>query len=84
MPQTFVQKVITKLQVYIEQCRENSEYIFGSNKSKITEKTIVALKTNRVIVSTSNEEKARSIIQHELRHQEQQMFKRIMDIINLP
>jgi hypothetical protein len=60
MPRTFTQKVITKLQVYIKQCHENSEYIYGNNKSIITEKTIASLRNNRVIVSKINEIKANS------------------------
>ncbi len=59
MPRKFTQKVITKLEVYIEQCHENSEYIYGSNESRITEKTITSLKNNRVIVSTINEAKSK-------------------------
>jgi hypothetical protein len=44
MPRTFTQKVITKLQIHIEQCQENNEYIYGSNESRITEKTIASLR----------------------------------------
>ncbi len=77
MPRTFTQKVITKLQVYIEQCHENNEYIYGSNESRITEKTIASLRNNRVIVSKINEAKAREIIHQEFKHQFQQMIRRI-------
>jgi hypothetical protein len=79
MPQTFTQKVITKVQVYIEQCHENSEYIYGSNESRITEKTIASLKNNRVIVSQINEIKAREIIHQEFKHQFQEMIRRITE-----
>ncbi len=79
MPRTFTQKVITKLQVYIEQCHENSEYIYGSNKSRITEKTIASFKNNKVIVSKTTEAKAREIIHQEFRHQFQEMIRRIKE-----
>ncbi len=79
MPRTFTQKVITKLQVYIEQCHENSEYIYGSNKSRITEKTIASLRNNRVIVSKINEARAREIIHQEFKHQFQEMIRRITE-----
>ncbi len=81
MPRTFTQKVITKLQVYIEQCHDNSEYIYGSNRSRITEKTIASLKNNRVIVSKINEAKAREIIHQEFKHQFQEMIRRITEKI---
>ena len=68
MPRTLNQKVIRKLQAYIEQCHENNEYIYGSNESRITEKTIASLKNNRVIVSKTNEAKAREIIHQEFKH----------------
>jgi hypothetical protein len=79
MPRKFTQKVITKLQVHIEQCHENNEYIYGSNKSRITEKTIASLKNNRVIVSKINEAKARHIIHQEFKHQFQEMIRRITE-----
>ncbi len=79
MPRKFTQQVITKLQVYIEQCHENSEYIYGSNESRITEKTIASLKSNKVIVSKTNEAKAREIIHQEFKHQFQEMIKRITE-----
>ena len=79
MPRTFTQKVITKLQVYIEQCHENNEYIYGSNELRITEKTIASLKNNRVIVSKINEAKAREIIHQEFKHQFQEMIRRITE-----
>ena len=79
MPRTFTQKVITKLQIYIEECHENSEYIYGSNESRITEKTIASLKNNRVIVSKINEAKAREIIHQEFKHQFQEMTRRITE-----
>jgi hypothetical protein len=79
MPRKFSQKVITKLQVYIEQCQENSEYIYGSNESRITEKTIASLKNNSVIVSKINEAKAREIIHQEFKHQFQEMIRRITE-----
>jgi hypothetical protein len=81
MPQKFTQNVITKLRVYIEQCHENSEYIHGSNESRITEKTIASLKNNRVIVSKLNEAKAREIIHQEFRHKFQEMIRRITEKI---
>jgi hypothetical protein len=81
MPQKFTQKVITKLQVYIEQCHENDEYIYGSNESRITEKTIASLKDNRVIMSKNNEAKAREIIHQKFRHQFQEMIRRIAEKI---
>ncbi len=77
MPRKFTQKVITKLQVYIEQCHENSEYIYGSNESRITEKTITSLRNNRVIVSKIKEAKAREIIHQEFKHLFQEMIRRI-------
>jgi hypothetical protein len=83
MPQKFTQKVITKLQVYIEQCHENSEYIHGSNKSRITEKTIASLKNNKVIVSKTTEAKAREIIHQEFKHQFQEMIRRITEKMKL-
>jgi hypothetical protein len=79
MPRKFSQKVITKLQIYIEQCHENSEYIYGSNESRITEKTIASLKNNRVIISKINEAKAREIIHQEFKHQFQKMIRRITE-----
>ncbi len=79
MPRTFTQKVITKLQVYIEQCQDNNEYIYGSNESKITEKTIASLKNNKVIVSKINEAKARETIHQEFKHQFQEMIRRITE-----
>jgi hypothetical protein len=79
MPRKFTQKVITKLQVYIEQCHENSEYIYGRNESRITEKTIASLKNNKVIVSKINEAKAREIIHQEFKHQFQGMIRRITE-----
>jgi CRISPR/Cas system CMR subunit Cmr6 (Cas7 group RAMP superfamily) len=79
MPRKFTQKVITKLQVYIEQCHENSEYIYGSNESRITEKTIASLKNNKVIVSKINETKAREIIHQEFKNQFQEMIRRITE-----
>ncbi len=79
MPRTFTRKVIRKLQVYIKQCQENSEYIYGSNESRITEKTIASLRHNRVIVSKINEAKAREIIHQEFKHQFQEMIKRITE-----
>jgi hypothetical protein len=79
MPRTFTQKVITKLQVYIEQCHENSEYIYGSNESRITENTIASLRNNRVIVSKITEATARDIIHQELKHQFQEMIRRITE-----
>jgi hypothetical protein len=81
MPQKFTQKVITKLQVYIEQCHKNSEYIYGSNETRITEKTIASLKSNRVIVSKINEIKAREIIHQEFKHQFQEMIRRVAEKI---
>ncbi len=81
MPRKFTQKVITKLQVYIEQCQENSEYIYGSNESRITEKTIASLRNNRVIVSKINETKAREIIHQEFKHQFQEMIRRVAEKI---
>ncbi len=78
MPRTFTQKVITKLQVYIEQCHENSEYIYGNNEP-VTEKTIASLKNNKVIVSKTTEAKAREIIHQELKHQFQEMTRRIAE-----
>jgi hypothetical protein len=81
MPRTFTQKVITKLQVYIEQCHENSEYIYGRNESRITERTIASLKNNRVIVSNINEAKAREIIHQEFKHQFQEMIRRVTEKI---
>ncbi len=77
MPRTFTQKVITKLQVYIEQCHENSEYIYRSNESRITEKTIASLRNNRVIVSKINEIKAREIIHQEFKRQFQEMIRKL-------
>ena len=77
MPQKFTLQVITKLQAYIEQCHENSEYIYGSNESRITERTIASLKNNKVIVSKTNEAKAREIIHQEFKHQFQEMTIRI-------
>jgi hypothetical protein len=79
MPQRFTLKVITKLQAFIEQCHENSEYIYGSNESRITEKTIASLKNNKVIVSKTNEAKAREIIHQEFKHQFQEMIRRITE-----
>ena len=79
MPRTFTQKVITKLQVYIEQCQENNEYIYGSNELRITEKTIASLRNNRVIVSKINEARAREIIHQEFKHQFQEMIRRITE-----
>ncbi len=79
MPRTFIQKVITKLQVYIEQCQENNEYIYGSNELRITEKTIASLRNNRVIVSKINEAKAIEIIHQEFKHQFQEMIRRITE-----
>ncbi len=80
MPRKFTQKVSTKLQVYIEQCHENSEYIYGSNESRITKKkTITSLRNNRVIVSKINEAKAREIIHQEFKHQFQKMIRRITE-----
>ncbi len=76
MPQKFTLKVITKLQVYIEQCHKNSEYIYGSNEP-VTEKTIASLKNNKVIVLKTTEAKAREIIHQELKHQFQEMTRRI-------
>jgi len=55
MPLNFTQKLIRKLQAYIKQCRENNKWIYGSNESRKTEKNIASLKTNRVIISYSNE-----------------------------
>ncbi len=78
MPRKFTQKVITKLQVYIEQCHE-SEYIYGSNESRITEKTIASLRNNRVIVSKITEARAREIIHQEFKHQFQKMIRRITE-----
>ena len=77
MPRTFTQKVITKLQIYIEQCHENSEYIYGSNESRITEKTIASLRHNKVIISKITETRARQIIYQEFKHQFQEMIRRI-------
>ena len=79
MPRIFTQKVITKLQIYNEQCHENSDYIYGSNESRITEKTIASLRNNRVIVSKINEARAREIIQQEFKHQFQEMIRRITE-----
>ena len=79
MPRKFTQKVITKLQVYIEQCHENNEYIYGSNESRITEKTITSLRNNRVIVSKITEARAREIIHQEFKHQFQEMIRRITE-----
>ena len=79
MPRTFTQKVITKLQVYIEQCHENSEYIYGSNESRITERTIASLKNNKIIVSKTTEAKAREIFHQEFKHQFQEMIRRIAE-----
>ena len=79
MPRKFTQKVITKLQVYIEQCHENSEYIYGSNESTITEKTIASLRHNKVIVSKITEARAREIIHQEFKHQFQEMIRRITE-----
>jgi hypothetical protein len=79
MPRTFTQKVITKLQVYIEQCQENNKYIYGSNEIRITEKTIASLRNNRVIVSKIKEAKAREIIHQEFKHQFKEMTRRITD-----
>jgi hypothetical protein len=79
MPRTFTQKVITKLQVYIEQCHENNEYIYGSNESRITEKTIASLRHNKIIVSKITEARAREIIHQEFTHQFQEMIKRITE-----
>jgi hypothetical protein len=79
MPRKFTQKVITKLQVYIEQCHENSEYIYGSNESRITEKTITSLRNNKVIVSKINEARAREIIHQEFKHQFKEMTRRITE-----
>ena len=79
MPRKFTQKVITKLQVHIEQCHQNNEYIFGSNESRITQKTIASLKNNKVIVSKTTEAKAREIIHQEFKHQFQEMIRRITE-----
>ena len=79
MTRTFIQKVITKLQVYIEQCHENNEYIYGSNESRITEKTIASLRHNKVIVSKITESRAREIIHQEFKHQFQEMIRRITE-----
>ncbi len=79
MPQKFTLKVITKLRAYIKQCHENSEYIYGSNESRITEKTIASLKNNKDIVSKTNEAKAREIIHQEFKHQFQEMIRRITE-----
>ncbi len=78
MPQKFTLKVITKLQAYIEQCHENNEYIYRSNEP-VTEKTIASLKHNKVIVSKTTEAKAREIIHQELKHQFQEMTRRITE-----
>ena len=78
MPRTFTRKVIRKLQVYIKQCQENSEYIYGSNESRITEKTIASIR-HKVIVSKITETKAREIIHQEFKHQFQEMIKRITE-----
>jgi hypothetical protein len=78
MPRTLNQKVIRKLQAYIEQCQENNDYIYGSNELRITEKTIASLRNNRVIVSKINA-KAREIIHQEFKHQFQEMIIRITE-----
>ncbi len=76
MPQKFTLKVITKLQAYIEQCHENSEYIYVSN-DPLTRNA--SLKNNKVIVSKITEAKAREIIHQELKHQFQEMTRRIAE-----
>ncbi len=80
MPRKLTQKVITKLQVYIEQCHENNEYIYGSNESRIMKKkTIASLKNNKVIISKITEARAREIIHQEFKHQFQEMIRRITE-----
>ncbi len=79
MPTIFTQRVIRKLQAYIDQDIENNEWIYANNSRKITEKTIASLKNNKVIVSKTTEAEAREIIHQELKHQFQEMTRRIAE-----
>ncbi len=79
MPTIFTQKVIRKLQAYIDQDIENNEWIYANNSHKITEKTIASLKTNKIIISHATENKARGIIKIQIEDHKQQMINRIAE-----
>jgi hypothetical protein len=78
MPQNFKQKVIRKLEDYIEQLKENNESIHEDNEEELTNKTIVSLKNKRIIIAHSHEAKARRIIYQHIRQLKQEEFQDVM------
>ena len=78
MPQNFNQKVIRKLEDYIEQLKENNESIHEDNEEELTNKTIASLKNKRIIIAHSHEAKARRIIYQYIRQIKQEEFQDVM------